>query len=121
VTRSSKVRSSRRPGAPEQRAEPKFEFSWTNDERARIRLARALLARDDDELLAVFQTLIPVGVVPDMLEGLAHTRRHVAILHSLLDASLMRSFAVLERCGYGVDNESSENGRNLRRPITSTA
>jgi hypothetical protein len=121
VTRSSKVRSSRRPATPEQRKRTKFEFNWNNDEWARIRLARALVARDDDELLAVFQALIPVGVVPDMLEGLARTRRHVEVLHALLDTSLMRSFAVLEQCGYGLDNESSENGGNLRRPVNSTA
>ena len=115
---SSKVRRSRRPATPEQRAGTKFdgikvEFNWTNDEWAlaqlqRIRLASALVAHDDDELLAVFQKLIPDGVVPDMLEGLARTKRHVEALHALLNATLMRSFAVLERCGYGPDNESSE-------------
>jgi hypothetical protein len=112
MTRFSKVNCSRRHATSEQTAgincDRVVEFAWSNEEWARIRLASALVAHDDDELLAVFQELIPEGVVPDMLEGLALTRGHVETLHALLSATLMRSFAVLERCGYGPDNETSE-------------
>jgi hypothetical protein len=108
MTPTSKLRLSRCRGSHEG-GKPKVEFNWSNDEWAvaqlqRIRLAGALIAHDDDELLAVFKKLIPDGVVPDMLEGLAHTKRHIEDLHAVLNATLMRSFAVLERCGYGPDN-----------------
>jgi hypothetical protein len=110
MTRLSKVNFSRRHVTPEQTAEIKSDgvVEFNNEELARIRLASALVAHDDDELLALFQELIPEGVVPDMLEGLALTRRHVETLHALLNATLTRSFAVLERCGYGPDIETSE-------------
>src|ERR1700680_1067203 len=87
----------------------KVNFDWTNEDWALtwlppVRMAAVLIAHDDKEHEGSLAALVKDGAVPEMLNGLCETKEHLLALASMIDAALLRTYAVLERLGYSPDN-----------------
>jgi hypothetical protein len=105
--------SSSQPATPEQRKAitfkgKKVKFNWPNEEWVAefllpVRLAVAALEKNDRALEGVIREFRE-GDIPDLLDGLTHTKRHLQALAKMIDTVLHRHFIVLERLGYEPDN-----------------
>jgi hypothetical protein len=86
-----------------------IKFDWTNEEWAttllpHVRVALAILEKDDTALQTAMGKMVKGGVVPTVLEGWCDTKGHLKAMVEVLDSALARSFVVLERLGYDPDN-----------------
>lgn len=87
----------------------KIDFDWTNDDWGRqhlvsVRIASKLMEQDHEQLQSSLAVILECGAVSEMLERVTFTKKHLLALVDILDQSLLRSFLVLERLGYGPDN-----------------
>lgn len=69
-----------------------------------IRTAELLLGLSPEELKLSFTKLAATASAANWLELLAETKHDIEVVAKMLDATLARSFLVLERLGYSPDN-----------------
>lgn len=86
-----------------------LDFNCTNDEWANanlplVRVAVAMLGRNDVAHQSALASLMKTGVVPDMLDDMVQARENFKALAQMIDIALHRSFLVLERLGYTPEN-----------------
>ena len=87
----------------------KVKFDWTNEDWAAaflptVRIAVAMLEKDEKEFEEAIGKVVRDGVVPDLLDGLTNTKEHLEALASMIGTVLNRHFIVLEKLGYDLDN-----------------
>jgi hypothetical protein len=113
-----------RPMTQDERNAVRFEavhcdFNWSNEDWAAtwlpwVRLAIMALHTDDKDLTEMSGDIIKNGSMPDFLEGLTRTKRHLAALVEGVNAALNRTFLAVERHGYSPENPPPDGPIHLQ-------